>query len=165
MNVRLIASTGKESLFFSYCMNKKVDPEVKTIHSIIHLWNVFQVTPQFYENFSAIFQFFIHLSGHRHLISIQNYKLSYTILWQWKLYRMRRPALFCYRDLLLIKICMPELQSNSNRQAGYFGIQGQAEFVWDSGEGQLAVFLFCCAFFYSSPFTGYVGIRGKHAYS
>lgn len=82
MSVRLIASTGKESLFFSYCMNKKVDPEVKTIHSIIHLWNVFQVTPQFYENFSAIFQFFIHLSGHRHLISIQNYKLSYTILWQ-----------------------------------------------------------------------------------
>lgn len=54
---------------------------------------------------------------------------------------------------------MPELQSNSNRQAGYFRIQGQAEFVWDSGEGQLAAFLFRCAFFYSSPSMGHVGIR------
>lgn len=83
MSVRLIASTGKESLFFSYCMNKKVDPEVKTIHSIIHLWNVFQVTPHsFMKTFQPFSSFSIHLSGHRHLISIQNYKLSYTILWQ-----------------------------------------------------------------------------------
>lgn len=35
----------------------------------------------------------------------------------------------CSLDLLLMKICTLELQSNGNRQSGYFRIQGQAEFV------------------------------------
>lgn len=53
----------------------------------------------------------------------------------------------CSLDLLLMKICMLKPQSNSNRQSGYFRIQGQAGICLGHGwrpAGCLPCLLLCC---------------------
>lgn len=67
-------------------------------------------------------------------------------------------------DLLLIQIFM--FQSSGSRQAGYFRLQGQAEFVWGTGGSQLAISLvYCRASLCSSPSQRGIKKKEKKAYS